>query len=92
MSPLHVPEARANMWSSSSWSSSAAFLSSLATGCEHMDHVATQLPYAMLSGMLALLVCTFPVGYGMPWWLMLAVAAMLLAGIYWYLSRPVADT
>ena len=71
--------------------SDTTVLSSLATGCEHMDHVTTQLPYAMLTGSLALLVCTFPVGYGMPWWGMLAVAAMLLVGIYWYLSRPVAD-
>ena len=54
-----------------------------------MDHVTTQLPYAMLTGALALVVCTLPVGYGLPWWLMLAVAGSLLVGIYLYLSKPV---
>ncbi|WP_238946715.1 Na+/H+ antiporter NhaC family protein [Seongchinamella unica] len=69
--------------------SDTTVLSSLATGCDHMDHVTTQLPYAMLSGALALVVCTLPVGYGLPWWLMLGVAAALLVGIYVFLSRPV---
>ncbi|RLQ23616.1 hypothetical protein DWB85_00190 [Seongchinamella sediminis] len=44
---------------------------------------------AMLTGTLALLVCTLPVGYGLPWWLMLAVAALVLVGIYLYLAEPV---
>ena len=69
--------------------SDTTVLSSLATGCDHMDHVTTQLPYATLTGTLALLVCTLPVGYGLPWWLMLAIAGALLVGIYLYLSKPV---
>jgi Na+/H+ antiporter NhaC len=69
--------------------SDTTVLSSLATGCDHMDHVTTQIPYAMLTGSLALLVCTLPVGYGLPWWLMLAVAGTMLIGIYMYLARPV---
>lgn len=69
--------------------SDTTVLSSLATGCDHMDHVTTQLPYATLTGTLALVVCTLPVGYGLPWWLMLAVAGSLLVSIYVYLSKPV---
>lgn len=71
--------------------SDTTVLSSLATGCDHMDHVTSQLPYATLTGTLALLVCTLPVGYGLPWWLMLAVAGVLLVGVYLYLSKPVTE-
>ena len=71
--------------------SDTTVLSSLATGCDHMDHVTTQLPYAMLTGTLALVVCTLPVGYGLPWWLMLAVAGSLLVAIYMSVSKPVED-
>jgi Na+/H+ antiporter NhaC len=54
-----------------------------------MDHVTTQLPYASLSGVIALVVCTLPVGYGMPWWLMLGAGGALLGVTYWFVSKPV---
>lgn len=69
--------------------SDTTVLSSLATGCNHMDHVTTQLPYASLSGVIALVVCTLPVGYGMPWWLMLGAGGALLGTTYWFVSKPV---
>jgi Na+/H+ antiporter NhaC len=69
--------------------SDTTVLSSLATGCNHMDHVTTQLPYASLSGVIALVVCTLPVGYGMPWWLMLGAGGALLGVTYWFVSKPV---
>ena len=69
--------------------SDTTVLSSLATGCNHMDHVTTQLPYAMLTGVIALLVCTLPVGYGMPWWLMMGIGGALLMSMYWFVSQPV---
>ncbi|MEH6585176.1 MAG: Na+/H+ antiporter NhaC family protein [Halioglobus sp.] len=69
--------------------SDTTVLSSLATGCNHMDHVTTQLPYAMLTGVIALVVCTLPVGYGMPWWLMMGIGGVLLSSTYWYISKQV---
>jgi len=58
--------------------SDTTVLSSLATGCDHVEHVRTQMPYALLVGSVAIVVCLVPVGYGMPWWLGLFLAGGIL--------------
>jgi Na+/H+ antiporter NhaC len=40
-----------------------------------MDHVRTQMPYAVSAGLAALLLGTLPAGFGFPWW------PLLLLGI-----------
>lgn len=59
--------------------SDTTILSSMASGCDHIEHVRTQLPYALVVGAVALGVGTIPVAYGVPWWLALAIGAVLLA-------------
>ncbi len=71
--------------------SDTTVLSSLATGCDHMDHVATQLPYAALGGAVALLVCTLPAGYGLPWWLLMPTAAVVLFSVHRFLAQDPVD-
>ena len=44
--------------------SDTTIMSSMASGCNHMDHVATQLPYALSVGTIALVLGTIPTGYG----------------------------
>ena len=39
-------------------------LSSLASKCNHIDHVRTQLPYALLVGFLSILLGYLPSAYG----------------------------
>jgi Na+/H+ antiporter NhaC len=39
-------------------------MSSMASGCNHIDHVSTQLPYALSVGTIALVLGTIPTGYG----------------------------
>lgn len=58
--------------------SDTTILSSMASGCDHIEHVRTQLPYALLVGGVALAAGTIPVAYGMPWWLALPVGIGLL--------------
>lgn len=58
--------------------SDTTILSSMATGCNHMEHVRTQIPYALLVGGVAIGVGTIPVAYGLPWWLGLLIGAGLL--------------
>jgi Na+/H+ antiporter NhaC len=67
--------------------SDTTVLSSLATGCDHMDHVATQLPYALLGGVAAVFICTVPAGYGIPWWLLLPSAATILVVVHRFLGK-----
>jgi Na+/H+ antiporter NhaC len=58
--------------------SDTTILSSMASGCDHVDHVTTQLPYALMVGAVALLLGTLPAGFGLPWWLVLLVSAIVV--------------
>ena len=58
--------------------SDTTILSSMASGCDHIDHVRTQLPYALLVGAVAVLLGTIPTGFGFPWWLSLLIGAAVL--------------
>ncbi len=66
--------------------SDTTIMSSLASGSDHIDHVRTQLPYALLVGLVALTCGYLPVGWGAPPWVglglgaVLVVAAVLLVG------------
>lgn len=61
--------------------SDTTVLSSMASGCDHIEHVRTQLPYAMVVGMTALMVGTLPSAFGVPWWLCMLLGAGMLLGI-----------
>ena len=70
--------------------SDTTILSSMASGCDHIEHVRTQLPYAGTVGLVALLLGTVPTGFGFPWWASLLIgAAVLLVGLRVF-GRPVA--
>ncbi len=58
--------------------SDTTILSSVASGCNHVAHVRTQLPYAMSVAAISLLVCLLPVGYGVPWWITILLAIVAL--------------
>ena len=61
--------------------SDTTVLSSAASGCDHLDHVATQMPYALCVGSIALLFGYLPAGFGVPVWVLLPaglVATVLL--------------
>jgi Na+/H+ antiporter NhaC len=45
--------------------SDTTVLSSMASACDHMDHVRTQLPYALVVALIGLLVGDLPTAYGM---------------------------
>jgi len=64
--------------------SDTTVLSSLATGCDHMD----QLPYALMGGIVALMIGVLPAGYGLPWFLLLPSAAVALVVIHRFLGKP----
>jgi Na+/H+ antiporter NhaC len=58
--------------------SDTTILSSMASGCDHIEHVRTQMPYAVLVGFVAIGTGTIPVAYGMPWWIGLLIGLGLL--------------
>ena len=58
--------------------SDTTILTSMASGCDLMDHVKTQMPYALIAGAIALFIGTLPAGFGVPWWLLLGLGFILL--------------
>jgi Na+/H+ antiporter NhaC len=69
--------------------SDTTILSSLATECDHIDHVRTQLPYALAVGLVGLFAGTLLVAYLYPWWLGMLVSLAVLVGVLFVLGRPV---
>ena len=69
--------------------SDTTIMSSMASGCDHLEHVRTQLPYALLAGGVALIAGVLPSGFGFPWWLSLIIGAGLLAGALRFFGRRV---
>jgi len=71
--------------------SDTTVMSSLSAGCDHIEHVRTQLPYALLAGATALLCGTLPTSLGLPWWVgMLLAGAATALGLRW-LGETVED-
>ncbi len=67
--------------------SDTTVLSSVASGCNHIEHVRTQLPYAVTVGVVAVGIGTIPGGFGVPAWLSLLVGAAALFAILKFFGR-----
>lgn len=64
--------------------SDTTILSSLASSCDHIEHVRTQLPYALTVGVIGLLLGTIPSAFGLPPVLCLLVSS---AAMYFVIKR-----
>lgn len=58
--------------------SDTTILSSLASSCNHIDHVRTQMPYALTVGSVSVLAGTLPGAYGVPFWITFPISLGLL--------------
>ncbi len=58
--------------------SDTTILSSLASSCNHIDHVRTQLPYALTVGTTAIIVGTIPAAYGISSFILFPVGLVVL--------------
>ena len=67
--------------------SDTTVLSSAAAGCDHLDHVGTQAPYAFAVAVASLLVGYIPIGWGVPVWLCLPAGVAVAAAVPRLLGR-----
>ena len=58
--------------------SDTTVLSSRSSGCNHIAHVRTQMPYALLVGFVSIVCGTIPAAYGISAWLLLPIGLALL--------------
>jgi Na+/H+ antiporter NhaC len=68
--------------------SDTTVISSLASQCDVVDHVSTQLPYALVVGAVAVVVGLLPAGFGIPWWVLHPAAIAVLVGVLLVIGRP----
>jgi len=68
--------------------SDTTILSSLATSCPHIEHVRTQLPYALTTGAIAILLGTLPASYGISPWILFPVGIGGLYLVIHFLGKP----
>jgi Na+/H+ antiporter NhaC len=61
----------------------------MASGCDHADHVRTQLPYALTAAVIAAVVGTLPAGLGVSPWISLVVGVVLIWSTARVLGRRV---
>ena len=72
--------------------SDTTVLSSMSSACDHMDHVRTQLPYAAVVAVVAMLVGHLATSYGMPLWMAYALSVSVLVGTVRFIGKPVLET
>ena len=58
--------------------SDTTILSSIASRCNHMDHVRTQLPYSLFTAAIAMMVGYLPAAMGLNWLQTIAIATILI--------------
>jgi len=58
--------------------SDTTIMSSMSSGCDHIDHVKTQMPYAMSGAVVALLFGFIPAGFGISWLISLPVGIVAI--------------
>jgi Na+/H+ antiporter NhaC len=61
--------------------SDTTILSSIATQCDHVEHVNTQLPYAMIVGTISIASMIGMLVIGIPWWIIYPAGVALIVAI-----------
>lgn len=67
--------------------SDTTILSSIATECDHMEHVITQMPYSVLVAVFAIVFGYLPAGFGMSSWLSFFMAITAFAILFAVLKK-----
>ena len=71
--------------------SDTTVLSSTAAACDHVDHVRTQLPYALLVGVVGLTLGSVGTALGLPTWIALLAGVAVLAICLRMFGTPVEE-
>lgn len=71
--------------------SDTTILSSQSCVCNHVAHVTTQIPYALLVAGVSILCGTLPIGWGVSVWVLLPIQVALLAAMLMLLGKHADD-
>ncbi|MEM8865726.1 MAG: Na+/H+ antiporter NhaC family protein [Planctomycetota bacterium] len=71
--------------------SDTTILSSQSSGCDHVAHVVTQLPYALTVALVSIALGTAPLAMGVSVWILLPLQTTALVGIALLLGKPIEE-
>jgi len=69
--------------------SDTTILSSMASGSDHIDHVRTQLPYAITVGIISIIFGYFLVGLGVPWIIIITTSFGAVAAVVLFFGKTI---
>lgn len=69
--------------------SDTTIMSSMGAGCNHIDHVKTQMPYALTVAAVTVICGYIPAGLGLPVWIVLPIAAAVTIAVVYFVGKPV---
>jgi len=69
--------------------SDTTILSSIGSGCDHVDHVRTQLPYAIVVAIVCMLLGDIPTAFGLSPYISLLLIGILLVIVIYTIGRKV---
>lgn len=69
--------------------SDTTILSSMASGCNHVDHVRTQLPYAVLVAVVCMLLGDIPTAFGLSPYISIVLISAVLLGVVYFIGKRV---
>jgi Na+/H+ antiporter NhaC len=72
--------------------SDTTILSSIASGCDHVDHVRTQLPYAMVVAIVCIILGDVLSAYGLSPYISLGLITSALIGVIYRVGKKVEKT
>lgn len=71
--------------------SDTTILSSLASSCNHIEHVRTQLPYALSVGGVSIFIGLIPAAYGVSYWIIFPAGILSLYLIVHFFGKKVEE-
>ncbi len=69
--------------------SDTTILSSMGSGCNHINHVRTQLPYAVFVGLITVVFGYLPAGFGITYLILIPIAIVALFGGLMFIGEKV---
>lgn len=69
--------------------SDTTIMSSMASGCDHVDHVRTQLPYAILVAAVGMILGDIPTAFGFSPYISILIGAGVLVGVLYTFGKKV---
>ena len=69
--------------------SDTTILSSMASACNHIDHVRTQLPYAVVTAILCMLIGDIPTAFGLSPYISIVIISICLVGVLYLFGKKI---